>query len=318
MYNRILVPLDGSSLAESVLPHVVAVAISSETKVTLLRVLDPIGAATRPLSVDPVEWQIRKAEADDYLRNLANKIQEAGIQATAETMEGKAAESVIDYAHESNAELIMMSSHGQSGISGWNVSSVVQKIILRVKTSFFITRAYKPVHEDMESLHYKRILVPLDGSQRAEFVLPGITALAKAHNSHVIIGHVVKQPEMPRRTPIAHDDMELINKINERNRAEASKYLNELKTRLDLDIESRLMVSDSVASTLHTLVDQTDADLVVLSAHGYTGETRWPYGSVVISFIAYGTTPLLVLQDVPADQIAPTPAELASKERGGR
>jgi nucleotide-binding universal stress UspA family protein len=73
-----------------------------------------------------------------------------------------------------------------------------------------------------------------------------------------------------------------------------------------------------VVSSLHTQVEQEQADLLILSAHGYGGETRWPYGSVVISFIAYGTTPLLVLQDLPQERIEPSPAEIAAKERGGR
>jgi nucleotide-binding universal stress UspA family protein len=318
MFKRILVPLDGSSLAECVLPHIAALVKSGDPEVTLLRVLDPLGAADAPMSVDPLEWQIRKAEADNYLKALSLQLSDAGIQNDTITMEGKAAEAVIEYAHDNKIDLILMSSHGRSGISGWNVSSVVQKIILRVRTSVMIVRAYQPVEEKVDTLRYQKVMVPLDGSSRAEFVLPFVSRLVRVHQSEVLVMHIVRQPEMPRRTPLAQEDIDLLNRLVERNMQEAERYLTDLSGRVEANIQTRLVVSENVISTLHSLVEKEQGDLVILSAHGYSGDTRWPYGSVVISFIAYGRTPLLVLQDLPSERIEPTTAEIASKEQGGR
>ena len=83
-------------------------------------------------------------------------------------------------------------------------------------------------------------------------------------------------------------------------------------------MEERLLVSERVVGTLHELVEQEDIDMVLLSAHGYSAEARYPYGSVVISFVAYGTTPLLIVQDVPPERVVPTRAELAAQESGRR
>lgn len=316
MFDRILVPLDGSPLAECVLPHLVAIARTDVSRVYLLRVLDPISAATRPISVDPFEWQIRKAEAEAYLRDVAGRLEAAGLEVQTEVLEGRAAESTIEYASEQNVSLIILSSHGQSGISGWNISSVVQKIILRALRSVMIVRAYQPASEELTELIYRRILLPLDGSQRAEYVLPMAIALARANQAEILAAHVVKKPEMPRRTPPTQEDIELANQVTERNRAEAARYLDELKSRLEVNIETRLLISDNVSESLHDLVEQAGVDLVLLGAHGYTGATKWPYGSTVISFIAYGTTPLLVVQDLPPSHIEPTQAELAAREQG--
>ncbi len=318
MFEHILVPLDGSQLAECVLPHVVAIARANDSRVSLLRVLDPIGAATRPQSVDPFDWQIRKAEAETYLRDRASTLEKAGLNSMVEVLEGKAAETTIEYAHDHGVKLILMSSHGQSGISGWNVSSVVQKIILRAQTSIMIVRAYKPPSEAIGELHYQRILVPLDGSRRAEIVLPAAIALGRYYGGEVLVAHVVKKPDMPRRTPPSQDDVELANQVIERNRIEAARYLDDLTSRQDVKIGPRLVVGENVTASLHDIVDQSNVDLVFLSAHGYSGETKWPYGSIVISFIAYGTTPLLVVQDLPGDRIEPTEAELAAREQGRR
>jgi nucleotide-binding universal stress UspA family protein len=318
MFQRILVPLDGSSLAECVLPHILTIGKSFEAAITFLRVLDPVGAVTRPRPVDPLDWQIRKAEAETYLHSLAERFQGSGLPIDVEVREGKAAESVIEYARSCGADLILLSSHGQSGISGWNISSVVQKIILRAQISVMIVRAYQPAVPEIEQMHYQRIILPLDGSQRAESVLLAAGTLARRQDAILIAAHVVNQPAMPRRTQPAQEDIDLANQLVERNRVEAGNYLQDLQSRLDARVETRLLIHDSASAALHALVEQEKADLVILSAHGYTGGTRWPYGSLVISFISYGSTPLLIVQDIPRDRIEPTLAEQVAQERGGR
>jgi nucleotide-binding universal stress UspA family protein len=313
MFNKILVPLDRSSLAECVLPHVVAIAGAFESQVTLLHVMD-----SAPRAVDPLDWQIRKAEAENYMHDLALRLQKASLPTERYLMEGQAAERIVEFAHHHQANLILLSSHGQSGLSGWNVSSVVQKIVLRACTSIMVVRAYQPVTPELTDLRYRRLLVPLDGSQRAECVLPQAATLARAHQAQIMLAYIVQRPEMPRRTPPTRQDIELADQVVERNRTEAIEYLEQCKSRLPGEVQTRVLVSEHVFSTLHELADQERIDLVFLSAHGYSGQTRWLYGSLVISFIVYGATPLLIVQDVPADSIQPTPAEVAAKKYGRR
>ena len=87
---------------------------------------------------------------------------------------------------------------------------------------------------------------------------------------------------------------------------------------MDAKLATRLLVSENEIASLHSLVDEEAADLVVMSAHGYSGDARWPYGSTVTSFIGFGTAPLIVVQDMSPDRLQPTPAEIAARERGGR
>ena len=318
MFSPILVPLDGSSLAESVLPHVKALAQLNDSQVILVRVLDQYEGCDDSESVDPLDWQIRKAEAWTYLEQVATRLVEAGLQVQIEILEGNAAERIVEYVQLNDISLIVLSSHGQSGLTGWNVSSVVQKVILRARISMMIVRAYVPQSTPLDDIRYHRILVPLDGSQRAESVLPHATAVARSQDTQVLITHIVRRSEMPRRTPLPIEDIELIERITERNRAEAEKYLDELKSRLDVNIETRLLIDPSVSSALHELIEKEQIDIVYMTAHGFTGDTRRPFGSTVVSFIAYGTTPLLIFQDLRKDRILLTKAELAAKERGGR
>lgn len=318
MFTNILVPLDGSPLAETAIPHVVAVAGAYPAQVVLLRVLDPERDPAGRASLDPLEWQIAKAEAESYLEKLAGRLGDIGLRTRLQIMEGNAAESVLKYARDNASDLIILSSHGQSGISGWNVSGVVQKIILRARTSVMIERAYHPFGGEWDELHYRRILLPLDGSRRAEAVLPVAATLARHHHAELLVAHVARKPEMPRRIPLPQEDQELVERIVERNRLEATRYLDQLKSQMDLPLQTRLLVSDRILAALHDLVEEAEADLVFLSAHGYSGGTKWPYGSTVISFIAYGTTPLLIYQDLPSDHMEASQVEEIAKESGGR
>jgi nucleotide-binding universal stress UspA family protein len=317
MFNRILLPMDRSPLAECVLPHAVAVARAFESQVTLVHVMESPHRANWRRPVDPLNWRIRKAQAESYLGDLALRLQEAGVPAEQEILEGPAAERIVEFSRKNTVPLIMLSSHGQSGLSGWNVSSIVQKIILRAYTSIMIVRAYQSVSTDMTALRYRRLLVPVDASQRAEVILPVVATLARAHGTQTLLAHVVRRPEMPRQIRPTDEDVKLADRLVERNQTEATQYLDQLRSRLSGEAQVRVLVSDHVAATLHELVDQEKIDLVLFTAHGYSSLTRWPYGSVVSSFITYGTTSLLIVQDLPQDKIDPTGAEVAA-ERNGR
>jgi nucleotide-binding universal stress UspA family protein len=146
-----------------------------------------------------------------------------------------------------------------------------------------------------------------------------LNALAQTHQAEVILAHVVTRPEVPRRVPLTPREAELVQEIVERNQVEADKYLDQLQARLPgpaIPIETRILVDTNIESTLHQLAEKEAVDLVLLSAHGYSAENRFPSGSVVLSFIAYGTTPLLIIQDLPGDDIERSQAELIAAQVG--
>ncbi len=193
----------------------------------------------------------------------------------------------------------------------------MQKILLYAFIPALIVRAYQPAAGQMGDLCYERILVPLDGSQRAECVLPMVIALTHAQKSQLLLAHLLARPEMPRRTPLTARETKLAEQLIACNREEAHRYLEQLQSRLSGEVKTRLTVTDDVTAALHDIVEQDKISLVVLSAHGYSGRTRWPYGSVALSFIAYGNTPLLIFQDLPREHSERSKAELAAAEYKG-
>jgi nucleotide-binding universal stress UspA family protein len=225
VFDRILVPLDRSALAECVLPHAIALARAFNSQLILLHVLSVSDKPDRLRAVDPLEWQLRRAEAESYLQAVCARLQEAGGPCEAHVNDGNAAEQIVNFAHDHDVGLVLMASHGQSGLSGWNVSSVVQKVIMRTRVSLMIVRAYETAQTDSFTLRYQRILVPLDTSTRAECVLPLAVVLARIPETQILLTHVVQRPEMPRRTPLSQEDLELADRLVERNRIEAENYL---------------------------------------------------------------------------------------------
>ena len=98
MFKRILLPLDSSKLAECVLPHLVAIARICEPEVQLLRVSEPFGVTARLRMIDPVDWQIRKAEAESYVSGIAARLQNAGLRVSTHLYDGRPAEQIIEVA----------------------------------------------------------------------------------------------------------------------------------------------------------------------------------------------------------------------------
>ncbi len=323
MFNPILVPLDGSQLAECVLPHVVAIARSFDAEIILIRMLEKNQASASAQLFDLLNWQINKTKAASYLEKTKVRFQESSIRARMIVLEGLVAEGITEYAQNQGMKLIVLSSHGSSGLTQWGISSITHKIILSAPTSVLIVRAHQPdIHAgELSAIPlYQRILVPLDGSQRAENVLPIVTQIAHFHKSQVHLVHVVKTPEMARQMPPAPEDIDLSNRVVARNREEAGHYLEQVKSRSDLEgvaIQTHLITSNHAAVALHQLGEQEHFDLVTLNAHGYSGNHQWPYGSIVNNFILYSKVPLLIVQDLPAKQ-KPLPPELPSSERAER
>jgi len=316
MFGKIVAPLDGSAFAASVLPHVVALVQATGAHVILLRVMGR--EANAPSAINPVDWQLQKTEAQIYVDELSSRLTPLlNAQPEVLVLEGHVADRIIEYAHQNNCDLVVLSSHGQSGLHSWNISSITQKVIARIGKSVLLVRAYQMITKsqagEWDGLRYQRIVVPLDGSPRAEHVLPVATALAGWHAAELVLVHVVTHPTMIQRMPLTAEESALAEQLFERNQSQAHKYLEQLRLRLNPEPQIHVVTGDNVPATLHRFVNQQGADLVIMSAHGHSAQRQWPYGSLVMSFVEHGATPLLILQDMPPNAIEPTAAELAAE-----
>lgn len=146
MYRHILVPLDGSALAEQVLPHVHALAANEgTTRITLLRAVPPIFTTSVDYSgmlattaADALETL--EDEARDYLTRIAAEFRAEGYNVAVEVSAMPAAEAILDYAESQHADLIAIATHGRSGISRWVFGSVTQKVVQAAPVPVLVVR----------------------------------------------------------------------------------------------------------------------------------------------------------------------------------
>lgn len=318
MFEHILLPLDGSSLAERVLPHAVTLSSAFGSKLTLLRIVHQEDRENQHRMVNPMDWQMRKSTADAYLQSVQKRLGERGLACDIHIDEGRPAEQIIKFAKEQDVNLIILSSHGSSGPSAWNINSTVQKVLLRAFMPVMIVRAYQETQPDLEAVTYERLFLPLDGSKRAECILPLAESICKPQKSKVFLAHIVEEPKLPRQTPVTKEIKSLITQLREINIKEAEKYFENIKNHFPMeDVESIIESSKEPTAALHNIIDRENIDLVLLSAHGYSGENRWPYGKIALNFIAYGTTPLIIIQDLEEDEIGKTLAEQYAEQSKG-
>ena len=138
MYKKILVPLDGSALAEAILPHVTEVARIHNAEVVLLRV----ALAHAFPGVDPTEGQVEAVrEAEKYLEAMEKEQKERHVKVSSVVRYGHPAEEILDHAAFAVIDLIAMSTHGRSGVSRWVLGSVAEKVLRASSTPLLLVRA---------------------------------------------------------------------------------------------------------------------------------------------------------------------------------
>ena len=317
--RRILVPLDGSPLAESVLPYVVEITRATPARVTLLQVLEVTGGmATGRRHIDAIEWEMARAESQAYLTSIATRLQAEQLGAQIELVQGRAPEQITLYAKRQAVDLIALATHGDGSPHAWTLGGTVQKIIAGAATSILIVPSHVP--PAAAPVRLRRMLLPLDCSQRAECILPAATELARRCDAELVLAHVVPEPEMPRRMGATQEDRELARRLVESNRRAASRYLRDVQSRLARvsdRVQVRLCVAARQAQTLHEMAQREAIDLVILSAHGSTGDAHQRYGMVAAEFLQAGYRPVIILQDLGASVRDERPAEAPRTERAG-
>lgn len=140
MFTKILVPLDGSGLAEAVLPHVERLAIADNAQVVLLAVVVPVRLYTDAAINYPIDEDQQVSEAEQYLKAVAARLGELGLRTESVVRYGGAADEILAFAKETGADLIAMSTHGRSGLGRWVFGSVADKVLRAARIPLLVFR----------------------------------------------------------------------------------------------------------------------------------------------------------------------------------
>jgi nucleotide-binding universal stress UspA family protein len=292
MYSKILVPLDGSTLSEGILPYIRSLARVIRAPVELLRVND---------SAQPRAY-VTALQVGEYLEKIAASL--SGITDVKLTVElGKPADMIVDRAAAQPDTLIAMATHGYSGAQRWLLGSIAEKVLHATTNHLLLVR---PAGGDTSGeARLKTVLVPLDGSELAEKVLPTVTNLAACLKLETVLVHVLIRfyfgsPDalLPMFGANIPNQQELWTQAS----AEAKQYLSEKVEQLrvaGLPHVSSVLIEGSAEGAAAGIIDlarKTSENLVAMSTHGRSGIGRWMLGSVTERVVRHSTDPVLVIR----------------------
>jgi nucleotide-binding universal stress UspA family protein len=288
MYRTILVPLDGSFLAERALSHAQFLAKTTRARIALLRVVEP-----RPFAdSEEIQDEITVAEAAKaYLARVAEGLGDAVAVAPSVAV-GPPAEEIARAVAAENAELIVMSTRGEGGLTRLVHGSVADAVIRAAPVPLLLLPPDCP--PSWPERTPRRILVPLDGSGLAESALGASGDLAALLGAELVLlrvvalPHYVKVEQLPDPLPEA---------VPLDQKPEAEAYLAEVAARLPAAgrAVTTLVDSGDVVETILSDASAEETDVIALASHGRGGLTRLALGSVATGLIQRSSVPLLLV-----------------------
>ncbi len=311
MYPEIIVPLDGSELAEQVLPYTELFAGALSVPVELVQAFDILMTALQGsreyVTIRAHLERIGRERAVQSLMPARQRLESAGCVVGIAVELGQAADVIAAQAGIDPTALVMMSTHGRGGISRWALGSVADKVLHTIHNPLLMVRAADrggPVSE----ASLQTVVVPLDGSALSELAIPHAVGVATALSANIVAlrvtpteGHYRHRISMIAPPPGTAQTFHLAtpSELLAEDAATAAAYLADVKDRIaaDRQIETTVehIVSDDAAQTIVERAS-TQSSLVVMTTHGRGGLGRLMMGSVADRVIRHSNAPVLAIR----------------------
>jgi nucleotide-binding universal stress UspA family protein len=308
MYHRLLVPLDGSELAEVVFTYAKEIAGRMDIDVTLLHVASPGGKNLQPMQ----EAYIKRA-AEKVKRQAREVQQNSGVDQAAEPVkvkgkivEGYPPEEILKYAEENEFDIILMATRGHSGLRRWSIGSVASKVLSAAKVPVWLVRADHTPEEPYDEWPSKSLLVPLDGSELAESVIPHVETLARQRGEEsleVVLLRVAETPNVPsyygpELSGVSLNWGEFMQQEELRRKKYSIEYLDKMVETLKAKkMKVRSVVVEGKASDeIVNYANSNPYTMIVIASHGRSGLSRLVYGSVAANLLNGVTCPIFMVK----------------------
>jgi len=299
MYERILVPLDGSSVAEAVLPYAEELAAKFGAELVLTSVYEP-------------ELPEMNNVYRSYLEHLTEQVQrQSGHQrakqearTSVEVLMGNPATEILQYIEKNNVGLVVMASrgasHGSASGGPWLMGNVASKLLQAAQKPVLLIRAPAPSTALRQRRLLKKILVPLDGSEAGEAAVPHVEALARAFDARVILFHVLELAPVPVMVAPGIQIPYPLVTPEQGARAAVSilAYLEGVEkalTEKGVNASSETS-SGSPAVEIVNYAAGNAIDLIAMSTHERSGIRHWVFGSVTEKVLQAASTPILTVR----------------------
>lgn len=296
MYEKILVPLDGSEIAEVALPYAEELAGRLGSEITLISVSHSAEEQDQQMFQSYIQKTVEsmRERAERYFERPS----ERAIEVNSAILVGNPAEKIVDYADSGDIDLIVMATHGRSGISRWALGSVADKVLRATERPVVLVRAQN-AHPYMHKKDIlSKMLVPLDGSKEGEAVIPYIEELVSKLGGEIIFFQVLALAYHVHISGDAAVQVPYTEKEMEPLKMSAQSYLKKMGSKLkERGIPTKYEVKVGAAGyEIIKLADEINADLVAMSTHGRSGIGRLVFGSITERVVRSGNTPVLLVR----------------------
>ena len=287
-YRKVLAPLDGSELAERAIPYAKTIARNKGSEIILFTV-----SAT---ASDERLGRPMKA----YLELNAKEMSSQGIKASTAIVCGNVAEEIIEFADKNKVDIIVISTHGYSGIKRWMLGSVARKVLYGTCAHVLLIKSKTPKGSPVE---FRKILLPLDGSPFSETPIPYVEELTRGTEAEVVLIVVSEPPVVPTygTRPINPTWEKYQNTLWAEMQQQASDYVEKIKANFEkrgVKVKSQVIPGElgKVTETIIQVAQKENVNLIAMATHGRTGVSRWVYGSVTNRIVEQSLQPVLLIR----------------------
>jgi nucleotide-binding universal stress UspA family protein len=296
MYTRMLIPLDGSKVAEQVLPYARFLAKKLAIPVELLGIVDPA-----PLADFSNVWegqQLDKLVAEEtrgtaqYLDTRAQSF--VGAQVSCTVLRGTPEDAIIERAAADEKTLIVMATHGRSGMQRWLLGSVTDKVLHAAANHLLLIRANDRGNTDGEAT-LKTVVTPLDGSPLAEKALSCVVELARTMQLEIVLMRAYALPPVVSAEEYGVYTEELLAQLEQEARDYLAEKVKAIQAQGIEKISSVLNIGYG-AEEIIALARNTPDNFIAMCTHGRTGIRRWVLGSVTERVVRHSGDPVLIIR----------------------
>jgi nucleotide-binding universal stress UspA family protein len=303
MFKRILVPLDGSKTAESALPYARGLAEKLDAEVELLEVIDvaeiPAEVSDQTAFADNLRDHVNR-RLNQYLAPIAESF--SPMRAKCRVEQGSPATVIIGTAAADKETLIIMASHGRSGLQRWLLGSVAEKVLRGTANPLLLVRAAEPAPSAGQAT-FGSIVVALDGSELGEMALAPALELSRALKIALVL---VRAYQLPITAYYRADDYpasaaafipsyaEVVEEMGREAREYIDAKMKELRDQGLEHVRAEILEGNAADEVIKLAGSQKNS-LIAMCTHGRSGVKRWMLGSITEKVVHYSATPVLVI-----------------------
>jgi nucleotide-binding universal stress UspA family protein len=291
MYDQILFPTDGSEPAAASLDYAAQIAEEHDGTLHILNVADTNQESLATIRGEVVD--VLEQEGEQIVDEATARASERGISVVSEVVQGSPHDAIVEYSEEFAIDLIVMPTHGRSGLKRVLLGSVTERVI---NTADVPVISVNPDEEHQPTYPSERILVPVDGSRGAQLALTEGIAVAKATGATLHLLHVVETGSLGPDARSVLKEQELTAQANDIITEAVKRAEAESLDAIVTDIEHGKPLSE-----IRSYIRTESIDLAILGTHGTTDFSRYVMGGVSAKLVRSAPIPVMWVREADSD-----------------